>query len=83
MPLIRNNPSDQKRISDIQFRFLDSYMPTLYRDDVKESITNIVEPFTGQHKIAYPGKWDKDVFFTIKADKPHKVMILSVDANVV
>lgn len=83
MPLLRNNPSDQKRISDIQFRFLDSYMPTLYRDDVKESITNIVEPFTGQHRIAYPGKWDKDVFFTIKADKPHKVMILSVDANVV
>jgi hypothetical protein len=83
MPLIRNNPSDQKRISDIQFRFLDSYMPTLYRDDVKESITNVIEPFTGQHRIAYPGKWDKDVFFTIKADKPHKVMILSVDANVV
>jgi hypothetical protein len=83
MPVLRNSPSTQKRISDIQFRFLDSYMPCLYRDDVKESLSNIVEPFTGQHKVSFPGNWDKDVFFTIKTDKPFNTMILSVDAMVV
>lgn len=83
MPIIRNSPSAQKRISEIQFRFLDSYMPVLYRDDVKESIVNVKEPFTGQYKVSYPGNWDKDVFFTIKTDKPFNTMILSVDANIV
>ena len=83
MPVLRSSPSSQKRISDVQVRFIDSYMPCLYRDDVKESLSNIVEPFTGQHKVSFPGNWDKDVFFTIKTDKPFNTMILSVDAMVV
>ncbi|MCQ2125095.1 MAG: hypothetical protein MJZ25_13020 [Fibrobacter sp.] len=82
MPVINNNVTGQKRITDIVIRFSKSYLPEIVNPNgVTEHITGIAEPYSGLRKVIYPGTSDSDVFFTIKSKKPNKITVLAVNAN--
>lgn len=83
MPVVNSSQSAQKRIVSLVFRFLESYMPTVWNDTVSryETLTAEEEPYSGIKKIAFPGTWDKDVFFRIETSSPLSCTVLSVDAS--
>lgn len=82
MPVIGNNVTGTKRISDLLIRFSESCLPEIVNPNgVTEHITGIAEPYSGIRKVIYPGSSDRDVFFTIKTDKPSKCVVLAVNAN--
>lgn len=81
MPVI--NQKEQRRITYLLVRFLESYMPVMkctgVADEKFTTITNL--PYSGIGKITYPGATDRDVTFELEADEPRAVNILSVDAQ--
>lgn len=81
MPVI--NQKEQRRITALLVRFLESYMPVMKCTGMSdEKFTTITElPYSGIGKITYPGVTDRDVTFELEADEPHPVNILSVDAQ--
>lgn len=82
MPVINNNVTGSKRITDLIIRFSESSLPEIVNPNgVTEHITGVTEPFSGIRKVIYPGSSDRDVFFTIKTDKPDKCTVLAVNAN--
>jgi hypothetical protein len=81
MPVI--NQKEQRRITALLVRFLESYMPVMKCTGVAdEKFTTITSlPYSGVGKITYPGVTDRDVTFELEADEPRAVNILSVDAQ--
>ncbi len=82
MPVVNNNITGSKRITDLQIRFSKSYLPEIVNPNgVTEKITGLTEPYSGIRKVIYPGSSETDVFFTIKTDRPYPCVVLSVNAN--
>lgn len=82
MPVVNNNITGAKRITDLQIRFSKSYLPEIVNPSgVTEKITGLTEPYSGIRKVIYPGSSETDVFFTIKTDRPYPCTVLSVNAN--
>lgn len=82
MPVIANDPTGKKRITDLLVRFIDSYMPTMKCGDQPDEDFNTDElPFSGIKKITYPGKYERDVTFRITASEPYPVNILAISAT--
>lgn len=83
MPVVADTPERKKRITNLIFRFLDSYMPTLKTEGLPdEYFTDIEQPFTGIKSIDYPGITDREVTFTLSISEPKRCNILSVNANI-
>ena len=82
MPVVNNDTSGKRRIVALQVRFVNSYLPVVYFDDKPEEQFTTVQsvPYSGVAKVNFPGVTDRDVYFTLKADEPKPVNILSVDA---
>ncbi|MBO7731523.1 MAG: hypothetical protein J6S67_03200 [Methanobrevibacter sp.] len=82
MPVLNNDVSGRRRITALQVRFLNSYMPVMKCTGVSdEKFTTIkTKPYSGIGKITYPGSTDYDVTFELEAEEPQAVNILSVDA---
>jgi len=83
MPVLANNKMKPNNIKNIIFRFLDSFMPKIKSlpNDVINTISK-EEPYTGVHKILFPGSWDTDVMFELIHDKPTNCKILAISAEV-
>lgn len=84
MPVMANDPTGKKRITDLLVRFLDSYMPELTITGLpSEKFTTITDlPYSGLAKVTYPGQSNRDVYFTLETDGVQPVNILSVNANI-
>ena len=84
MPVIANDPTGKKRITNLLIRFLESYMPLLkitgLPDEKFNTIRNV--PYSGIANITYPGSSDRDVYFEIETQDVYPVNILSVNANI-
>lgn len=82
MPVINNNVTGNKRITDLEIRFSNSCLPEIVNPNgVTEYITGLAEPYSGIRKVVYPGASSTDVFFTIKTKKPYNLTVLAVNAN--
>jgi len=87
MPILANARMAKQRITSVTFRFLESYLPFVSsiaggRTIKTDTITNIKMPYSGVHKIPFPGTWDADVQIELTHDKPEPVKILSLNAEV-
>lgn len=82
MPVVNNDVSGRRRITALQVRFLNSYMPVMKCTGMSdERFTTVKQiPYSGIGKITYPGSTDYDVTFELEAEEPRPVNILSVDA---
>lgn len=80
LPIVENDATGKKRISNLVIRFLDSYFPKIESESRTEIISK-AEPFTGQYNIVFPGNSDRDVIFKIIGDVPQNICVLSVNAN--
>lgn len=82
MPVVNNDVSGRRRITALQVRFLNSYMPVMKCTGVAdEKFTTVKDlPYSGIGKVTYPGITDHDVTFELEAENPQAVNILSVDA---
>ena len=82
MPVLSNDTSGRRRISALQIRFNNSYLPVMKCTDLPDEKFNTVQnvPYSGIAKANYPGITDHDVYFELKAEEPEAVNILSVDA---
>ena len=84
MPVINNDPTGKKRITDLIVRFLESYMPVMRIAGLPdEKFTTITElPYSGVAKITYPGASNRDVYFELETTDTKPVNILAVNANI-
>ncbi|MCQ2397953.1 MAG: hypothetical protein MJ052_01450 [Sphaerochaetaceae bacterium] len=81
MPIIANDPTGKKRITNLLVRFLESYMPVMKIDGLSdEKFNGVEEPYSGIRNITYPGISDRDVTFTLAIDKAKACNILAVNA---
>lgn len=84
MPIVANDVTAKKRITNLLIRFVDSYMPIIKCGDLpNEHFSNEKSVFSGVKSVVYPGNSERDVTFTIAIDKPFKCNILSVNAKIV
>jgi hypothetical protein len=83
MPILANSGMKPNNIKNLMVRFLDSFMPRLRAlpNGAADTIT-CREPFTGVHKIPFPGVWDHDVMFEFIHDKPNRCQLLAISAEV-
>lgn len=83
MPVLSNDVTARKRISALQVRFLNSYMPVMKCTDLPDEKFTTVQsvPYSGIARINMPGITDHDVYFELEAEQPEAVNILSVDAQ--
>lgn len=84
MPVMANDPTGKKRITNLIVRFLDSYMPVLKVTGLPdEKFTTITDlPYSGVAQITYPGSSNRDVYFELETTDINPVTILSVNANI-
>jgi hypothetical protein len=87
MPVLANNQLKKQRITTLLFRFLRSFLPTVSaiaggRRIQTDLITNLKTPYSGIHRIPFPGTWDEDVQIELTCDKPEPVRILALNAEV-
>ena len=82
MPVVNNDVSGKRRITALQVRFLNSYLPVMKCTGVSDEKFTTIEtkPYSGVGKITYPGVTNYDVTFELEAEEPQPVNILSVDA---
>jgi hypothetical protein len=84
MPIVANDVTAKKRITNLLVRFVDSFMPIIKCGDLPdEHFNNEKESFSGVKSVIYPGNSERDVTFTIHIDNPVRCNILSVNAKVV
>jgi hypothetical protein len=89
MPVLANDKMKQNIIKNLYIRFNDSFMPkvrSVYIEEGKERMGNTdtigrPEPYGGVVQIAFPGVWNRDVFFELIHDKPTRCRILAVNAE--
>lgn len=82
MPITADTPDRKKRITNLIFRFYDSYMPTLKTTGLPdEDFIDVEEPYTGIKSIDFPGITDREVYFDLIISKPKNCNILCVNAN--
>jgi hypothetical protein len=87
MPVLVNDKMDKKRITSLTFRFLSSGLPLVSsiaggKNIKTDTITNLKAPFTGIHKIPFPGTWNEDVQVELACEHPEPVKVLSLNAEV-
>jgi hypothetical protein len=87
MPVLANNEMKKQRITGLIFRFLKSFLPKVTsiaggRAIKTDVITNLAAPYSGVHKITFPGTWDEDVQVELTHDRPEPVKILALNAEV-
>jgi len=87
MPILTNARMARQRITSVTFRFLESYLPFVSsiagdREIQKDTITSLDAPYSGVHKIPFPGTWDKDVQVGLTHERPEPVKILAINAEV-
>jgi hypothetical protein len=80
LPIVENDATGKKRISNLVVRFFNSHFPKIQSENRTETITKEA-PFTGQYEIVFPGNSDRDVVFKVLGDIPKNVCILSVNAK--
>ena len=84
MPIVANDVTAKKRITNLLVRFVNSFMPIIKCGDLPdEHFNNEKESFSGVKSVIYPGNSERDVTFTIHIDNPVRCNILSVNAKVV
>lgn len=82
MPVVSGNPNSTKRITNLVFRFLESWMPKVWNDaNGRYEVMTETCPYSGIKSVTFPGTWDKDVFFRIEALDPTPCVILAVEAT--
>jgi hypothetical protein len=89
MPVLANDRMKQNNIKNLYIRFNDSFMPkvrSVSMEEGKERMGNTdtigrPEPYGGVVQIAFPGVWDRDVFFELIHDKPTRCRVLAVNAE--
>jgi hypothetical protein len=89
MPVLANDRMKQNNIKNLYIRFNDSFMPkvrSVSMEEGKERMGNTdsigrPEPYSGVVQIAFPGVWDRDVFFELIHDKPARCRVLAVNAE--
>ena len=83
MPVLSNKQNENKRITSLVLRFLESYKPILKCTNLPdEHFYRLETPYSGVYEITVPGASDKDVF-ELNCNEPYVVTILSVNAKVV
>jgi hypothetical protein len=83
MPILANDKMKPNNIKHITIRFLDSFMPKLKAlPNGKVDVITNDEPFSGVHKVPFPGVWDHDVCFEFIHDTPDRCRILAINAEV-
>lgn len=84
MPIVANDVTAKKRITNLLVRFVNSFMPIIKCGDLPdEHFNNEKESFSGVKSVIYPGNSERDVTFTIHIDEPVRCNILSVNAKIV
>lgn len=81
MPLVNNDPTGKKRITNLICRFNNSYLPKVICDTTEEYFTDVEEPYSGIKSIDFAGSTDRDVRFTVVATRPKPCKILTINAN--
>jgi len=87
LPILANEKMSKQRITNLTLRFLESYLPLVSSiaagENIKtDKITNINTPYSGVHKMPFPGSWDAQVQVELVCEKPEPVKILSLNAEV-
>lgn len=82
LPVVANDPTGKKRITNLLVRFLESYFPILKIDYQDDEVFSGDEPYSGIKNITFPGISDRDVCFQLSTDKPEAVNILVINAIV-
>lgn len=80
LPVVSNDPTGKKRITNLLIRFVDSYWPTLKVDNLEDEVFSGETPYSGIKNITFPGITDRDAHFRITADLPKAVNILVINA---
>ena len=81
MPVINNDVTGKKRITNLIVRFYDAYKPVLVVGDKKEIFTDFDGCYSGLKEIIYPGNSQRDVYFTLTIDDPKRCNILAINAK--
>jgi hypothetical protein len=86
MPVLANDRMRKQRITGLAFRFLDSFLPDVTslaggRAIQTDTISNLKEPYSGVHRIPFPGAWDEDAQAEITCDQPAPVTVLALNAE--
>jgi hypothetical protein len=89
MPVLANDRMKQNNIKNLYVRFNDSFMPkvrSVSMEEGRERMGNTdtigrPEPYSGVVQIAFPGVWDRDVFFELIHDTPTRCRVLAVNAE--
>ena len=74
------NANDKKRIGALQLRFLNSFFPDIYAQSEQPEIISEKEPYSGIKDVRFPGSSDRDVFFSLRIQKPERCTILAINA---
>jgi hypothetical protein len=82
LPVLADAKNATKRIVSLTIRFLDSIIPYISEPGGPEELPVEIEPFSGVVKIPFPGDFDRDVFFKIRASKPGPCTALAVFADI-
>jgi hypothetical protein len=87
MPILSNDRLKVQRISTLGIRFLDSYFPSITsiangRIVKTDTITNKEQPYSGVHRMPFPGTWDDDCQVLLEYEEPHPMKILAINAGV-
>jgi len=83
MPVLANDRMKPNNIKQLTIRFLDSFMPRVKSlPNGKADTITAKEPFSGVHKIPFPGVWDTDAMFELIHDKPSRCTLLAINAEV-
>lgn len=81
MPVIANDPTGKKRITNLLVRFLNSYMPEMTCENTTEYFTDVETPYSGIKSIDFAGNSERDVKFNLNTEKPYPCNILSINAK--
>ena len=83
MPILANDKMKPNNIKNITIRFLNSFMPKLKAlPNGKVDVITKDQPFSGVHRVPFPGVWDHDVCFEFLHDAPNRCRILAINAEV-
>ena len=87
MPVLANTRMQKQRITTLSFRFLRSFFPRVTSitggQPIKTDVITLTQkPFTGIHRMPFPGSWAEDVQIELVSDQPEPVRILAINAEV-
>lgn len=83
LPVVANDPTGKKRITNLLVRFLESYFPTLKIEYQEDEVFSGEQPYSGIKNITFPGISDRDVRFMLSTDNTEAVTILAINAIIV